>query len=72
MAKENGFKVNAEEKYFMQDEAAGYEKAETDQLISSLNRSYTERFLVMTRLMKRSIMIKNAKITHKPFTSSKE
>lgn len=52
-------------------ESKGYEKDEMDQLIASLKRSYAERFLVMTRLMKRSIMMKNARITHKPLTSFK-
>ncbi len=43
-----------------------YEKAELDLLRSALKRSYTERFLVMTSLMKRSLMLKNAKVSHKP------
>ena len=50
--------------------SADYEKAEMDQLRASLKRSYTERFLVMTRLMKRGIMIKNAKIIHNSFAPS--
>lgn len=51
---------------------ADYEKAEVEQLINSLKRSYTDRFFVMTPLMKRGIMMKNAKITHKPFIPSSE
>ena len=44
-----------------------FEKAEDDLLRAALRRNYKERFLVMTNLMKRSIMFKNAKITHKPY-----
>ncbi|GAB3425305.1 hypothetical protein [Niabella aquatica] len=44
-----------------------FEKAEDDLLRAALKRSYKERFLVMTTLMKRSIMFKNAKITYKPY-----
>ncbi len=48
-----------------------YEKAEMDQLRNALKRNYTERFLVMTRLMKMNEMFKRAKITHKPYTLDK-
>jgi len=48
--------------------AADYEKAETDLLINALKRSYTERFLITTRLYKIGMMLKNAKVTHRPFT----
>ncbi len=51
---------------FLQEPDTFYEKAETDQLRAALKRSYKERFLVMTSLMKKSIMFKNAKITHQP------
>ncbi len=34
-----------------------YEKAEIDLLKNALKRSYTERFLIMTRLMKMDMMI---------------
>ncbi len=44
----------------------GFEKAENDLLRAALKRTYKERFLVMTTLMKRSVMFKNAKITYKP------
>jgi hypothetical protein len=46
---------------------ADYEKAELDLLRDALKRSYKERFLMMTRLMKMNIMFKSAKIIHKPF-----
>jgi hypothetical protein len=42
-----------------------FQKAELDLLRAALKRSYTERFLVMTTLMKRSLMLKKAKISHK-------
>lgn len=45
----------------------GFEKAENDLLRAALKRTYKERFLVMTTLMKRSVMFKNAKITYKPY-----
>lgn len=41
-----------------------YEKAELDLLRSALNKSYTERFLTMMRLIKMSRMFRNAKIRH--------
>lgn len=50
---------------------ADYEKAEMDLLKLALTRSYTERFLIMTRLMKMDMMFRNAKITHKPFIEPK-
>lgn len=40
-----------------------YEKAELDLLRDALKTSYTERFHKMMQLMKRDIMLKNAKIT---------
>ncbi len=51
------------EQSFVQEPDAFYEKAENDQLAEALNRSYTERFLVMTRLMKMNRMFAKAKIT---------
>jgi hypothetical protein len=55
---------------FLREPDAFYEKAEMNQLRHSLALSYKERFLVMTRLMKMSIMFKNAKIIHQPFSST--
>ena len=57
---------------FLQEPDAFYEKAETDQLRAALIRSSKERFLVMTSLMKMSIMISKAKIVSKKDNSGKE
>lgn len=60
-------------KNIVEEPAADYEKAEMDLLKLALTRSYTERFFIMTRLMKMDIMLRNAKITHKPdFNSDKK
>lgn len=50
---------------------ADYEKAENDSIRLALTRSYTERFFIMTRLMKMDMMLRNAKITHQPFENIK-
>lgn len=42
---------------------ADYEKAEIDLLRNAQKHSYTERFLIMTSLMKVDRMFRNAKIT---------
>jgi hypothetical protein len=55
------------EKLFLNEPDACYEKAETDLLRNALTRSYSERFLMATRLYKIGMMIKNAKVIHKPF-----
>lgn len=55
----------------LEEPLADYEKAELDLLQEGLKRSYTERFLMMTNLMKRNIMFSKAVIKHKPFPSSK-
>ena len=56
----------------VEEPAADYEKAEMDLLRNALKMSYTERFFVMTRLMKMDIMLRNAKITHKTFVEPKK
>jgi hypothetical protein len=58
--------MEKENKYIAEEPQPDYEKAEMDLLRDALKRSYTERFQMMTLLMKRSIMFKKAKITHKP------
>jgi hypothetical protein len=50
---------------------ADYEKAEMDQLRNALRRSYTERFLIMTSLMKMNIMFKQVIIIRTPYTLPK-
>ena len=56
----------------VEEPTADYEKAEMDLLRNALKMSYTERFFVMTRLMKMDIMLRNAKITHKTFVEPKK
>ena len=58
-------------KNILQEQEALYEKAEIDQLRAALKRSYTERFKMMTTLMKMNIMFRRAKVTHKPITGAK-
>jgi hypothetical protein len=50
-------------KNILNEPVSDYEKAELDLLRSALNKSYTERFLTMMRLIKMGIMFRNAKIT---------
>ncbi|MBI2731408.1 MAG: hypothetical protein HYX40_11785 [Sphingobacteriales bacterium] len=59
-----------DEKNIMQEPDAGYEKAETDLLLEGIKRSFEERFLMMTRLMKIGSMLKNAKIIKTPSLNS--
>lgn len=63
--------MKKEKPNIFEEQAADYEKAEMDSLRNALKMSYTERFFVMTRLMKMDIMLRNAKITHKPFKDPK-
>ena len=46
---------------------ADYEKAELDLLKEGINRTHTERFQMMMKLIKVGRMLKNAKITHQKF-----
>lgn len=41
-----------------------YGTSEEEQLLRALKRTHTERFQVMTKLMKMNIMFRKAKITH--------
>jgi hypothetical protein len=50
---------------------ADYEKAELDLIRNALKRSHSERFDIMMRLIKTSIMLKNAKVTHQSDSISK-
>lgn len=44
-----------------------YEKAELDLLRKALKRTHTERFLMLTTLMKVQRTMQKAKITRKPY-----
>ena len=50
-------------KQIVEEADANYEKAEKDLLKAALKRTPAERYFMMTRLMKRGIMLKNARIT---------
>ena len=70
------FKLSREEQIaleekFLRDPDSFYQKEEEDRIKESLERSYTERFLIMIRLMKIGMMLSNAKITSGNFTSNK-
>jgi hypothetical protein len=54
-----------------QDLNAYFEKAEMDQLRAALKRTYAERFIRMTDLMKMNQMFRKAKITHQPLSATK-
>ncbi len=51
------------EEQFLRDPDSFYKKAETDRLNEALKRTYKERFLVMTSLMKMGNMLSKARIT---------
>lgn len=48
-----------------------YEKAEMDLLRDGLKRTHKERFEMMMTLIKTGIMMRRAKITHKPYPAGK-
>lgn len=50
---------------FLKEPDAFYEKASMDLLRNALKTSYTERFLMTTKLYKIGQMLANAKIEHK-------
>lgn len=62
--------MKKEEKNRVQEPVADYEKAEMDLLRNAINRSYTERFHMMTNLMKRNLMFRKAVVKHKSFPAS--
>lgn len=43
-----------------------YGPSEEEQLLCALRRTHTERFKVMTKLMKMNVMFSKAKIIHQP------
>jgi hypothetical protein len=67
MAKVNSNNEVSPEEMFLSEPDACYEKAETDLLREALKRTYTERFLMATKLYKISMMLKKATVTHQPF-----
>lgn len=56
---------------FLKEPDAFYENAEDAQMQHSLHMTDKERFLAMTRLMKMTVMIKNAKIVTAPAGNNK-
>ena len=61
--------MQEENKNIASEPQPDYEKAEMDLLRDGLKRSYTERFKMMTTLMKIGFMLKRAKIVHKDIPS---
>jgi hypothetical protein len=57
--------MQEENKNIVSEPQPDYEKAEMDLLRDALKRSYTERFKMMTTLMKIGLMFKRATIVHK-------
>jgi hypothetical protein len=58
----SGKKINIKVKELQPD----FEKAEIDLLRAAITRTDTERFQIMTNLMKMRLLLRKAKITHKP------
>lgn len=54
-------------KHIINEPEPDYEKAEMDLIRDALKKNHTERFRMMTTLMKMNRMFREAKITHKPF-----
>ena len=59
--------VNKQKDTILKEPAADFEKAEMDLLKSALKRSHTERFHMMTKLMKMNQMLRQASIKHQTF-----
>ena len=57
-----GIKINIKAEELQPD----FEKAETDLLRTAIKRTDTERFQIMTNLMKMHLLFRKTKITHKP------
>jgi hypothetical protein len=63
--------MSEKNKNIVQDPDGGYEKAETDLLREALNRTYKERFLMLTQLYKIQETLKKAKISYRNSPDSK-
>ena len=59
--------MEKENKNILEKPTPDFEKAEMDLLRNAQKHTYTERFLIMTSLMKMDMMFRKAKITYKPF-----
>lgn len=55
---------NEKESLKVEEPHFSYGPSEEEQLLRALKRTHTERFQVMTKLMKMNIMLSKAKITH--------
>jgi hypothetical protein len=58
-------------KHIINEPQPDYEKAEMDLLRDALKKDHTGRFDMMTTLMKINLMLRKAKISHKPFKSDR-
>lgn len=58
------------DKNILPEPTANYEKAELDLLKEALERSSSQRFDKLMQLVKIGFMLKNAKITHKPYNKN--
>lgn len=66
MPSQKKYSIPKEDHQELNEPQADYEKAELDLLRDGIRSSYTERFEMMMKLIKVGIMLKNAKIIHKP------
>ncbi len=57
----------SENKNIANEPQPDYEKAEMDLLRDALKRTPTQRFDMLMQLVKTGIMLKNARVTHKPY-----
>ena len=62
--------MKEKQKYMVQEPQPDYEKAEMDLLREAVKRSYTERFHMMTSLMKMNLMFRKAEVRHKDLPST--
>jgi hypothetical protein len=68
---QNPFDETSPKKISDEEMDALYEKAEMDLLRDALKKTDTERFLMMTTLMKLNNTLQNATITFTPYTLNK-